>query len=114
MGLYIKVRDAEVKRMAKDLQSSGVEVYTSLALHGAESVNNIEDRIKDSFPVLEHLIEVDWRVDMDGLEIDISSPSEGIMERIRDEVTEIVYKEATDLSVSIQRDIVGRVSGASF
>jgi|TARA_B110001454_G_scaffold164524_1_gene154109 hypothetical protein len=110
-GWYsLKVKDGEVKQMSSKLQSAETELYTSLAANGSQSVGQIESRIRDAFPGREKALELDWKVDMDGLGITLTSSSEGLLDSIRDQVVEIINDEMKDMSVNVQRDFSGRIT----
>ena len=110
-GWYaMQVKDSEVREMAQQLQSADVELYTALTIHGAQSIEQIESRIRDAFPGRENTLELEWRASMEGLDISLSSPSQGIIDSIRDQVIEIVNDEMKDLSVNVQRDFSGRIT----
>tara|TARA_B100000953_G_C17720727_1_gene325420 strand:+ start:68 stop:415 length:348 start_codon:yes stop_codon:yes gene_type:complete len=106
----MQVKDSEVQEMSQSLQSADVELYTALTLHGAQSIEQIESRIRDAFPGRENALELEWRASMEGLDISLSSPSQGIIDSIRDQVIEIVNDEMKDLSVNVQRDFSGRIT----
>jgi len=110
-GWYsIQVKDEELKQMARKLQSAEVELYTALTVHGSRSVEQIENRIRDAFPGRENALELEWRVSMEGLDISLSSPSQGLLDSIQDQVVGIVNDEMQDLSVNVQRDFSGRIT----
>jgi len=110
-GWYsIQVKDEELKQMARKLQSAEVELYTALTAHGSQSVEQIENRIRDAFPGRENALELEWRVSMGGLDISLSSPSQGLLDSIQDQVVGIVNDEMQDLSVNVQRDFSGRIT----
>lgn len=105
----LKVEDDEVKDKAQKLQSADTELYTALTLHGSESIRKIEGRMRDAFPGREEAIELAWDVGLMGLMIRFSSGSQGVLDSIRDEVTDIINDEMTDMSVKLQRDLARRV-----
>lgn len=107
----MQVKDGELKKTSQHLQSADVELYTALTLHGAVSLEQIESRIRDAFPGREKTLELEWRASMGGLDITLSSPSQGIIDSIRDQVIEIVNEEMKDLSVNVQRDFSRRITG---
>ena len=109
MWFKMKVKDDEVKAKAQKLQSADTELYTVLALHGSESIRKIEGRVRDAFPGREEAIELAWDVGLLGLMIKFSSASQGLLDSIRDEVTDIVNDEMTDMSVKLQRDFARRI-----
>ena len=110
-GWYsLKVQDSEVKQMSSKLQSAEVELYSALTMHGSQSVDQIENRIRDAFPGRGQALELQWRVSMDGLDISLISPSQGILDSVRDQVVDIINDEMADLSVNIQRDFTGRIT----
>jgi hypothetical protein len=47
---------------------------------------------------------------MEGLDISLSSPSQGLLDSIQDQVVGIVNDEMQDLSVNVQRDFSGRIT----
>ena len=110
-GWYsMQVKAEELQQMSQKLQSAEVELYTALTMHGAQSIEQIENRIRDAFPGREKSMELEWRASMEGLDISLSSPSQGILDSIRDQVIEIVNDEMADLSVNVQRDFSGRIT----
>ena len=104
MWFKMKVKDDELKATAQKMQSVNTELYTALTLHGSESIRKIEGRMRDAFPGREESIELAWDVGLLGLMIKFSSASQGLLDSIRDEVTDIVNDEMTDMSVKLQGD----------
>lgn len=106
------VDQKDINQMANNLQTSDADMYMALAKYGYIAVANIRSRIKERFPKRENAIKVEWDIGATGLNITVVSPSEGLMESVKEGVEEIVNDEIEKMAVGVQIDLARSVRGA--
>ena len=109
----LRIKDSDLKEMNKRLQSSGVEVASSLSTHGATARWRIENRLNARFPDRGPALSIEMSVQGDGLSIWLTG-ADGLLDSVSEEASAIINEELAAMGRDIHSDLARGIKGAGF